>query len=366
MTAKADPQSHYYVQQNRRGGRLEQWRRDRSELRRGEEVEMVDSPVRNARIGMLAGPTTPMPTRIIDARILELAPGQRTSTHRHTHDAVLFVLSGSGRSVIGGQRVEWGEQDSLHTPAGVWHGHEATGAQSARLLVITDAPLVRALGLSSIEDIGHEAPPAPDAGPTPADTASTGTASADTDPTAADPSGYGYDLAHRTLDSSGTTDARVHTAFSDVTLRTNPKGTRTALLVDSSLGYRTSGLSIAMFRIAPGQAQSKHRHPGEAFLYIVSGTGYSVVNEQRYDWGPGDIVMVHQYVWHQHFNADPDNPAVVLRVHMWESLIDIMQCAMDPVPLYEDDHAMIEATAGGGVWQQTTPELSTRATGVTA
>jgi hypothetical protein len=28
--------------------------------------------------------------------------------------------------------------------------------------------------------------------------------------------------------------------------------------------------------------------------------------------------------------------------------------------MYEDDHAMIEATADGGVWQQTTPELAAR------
>ena len=51
---------------------------------------------------------------------------------------------------------------------------------------------------------------------------------------------------------------------------------------------------------------------------------------------------MHQYVWHQHFNGSPDRPATVIRMHMWESVIEMMQAAMDPVPLYEDEPGLEE------------------------
>jgi len=106
---------------------------------------------------------------------------------------------------------------------------------------------------------------------------------------------------------------------------------------------------MAMFQIPPGKAQARHRHPGEAILYIVQGRGYSVIDERRYEWEAGDAVLVHHYCWHQHFNADSERPAIVIRMHMWESIIQIMQAAMDPVPLYEDDPSM---HADEGVWDQ--------------
>lgn len=342
MSTTADPQSHYFVQLNRRSSRLAEWREARRELAHGSDVQIVHSAVRRVGVGMLAGAGSELPTRMIDARILELTPGRPSSTHRHMHDAVLFVLEGEGFTTIGGQRIAWRRWDALHTPTWVWHQHTATGSTPARLLALTDAPLVRALRLARLQDVGDGLPPAEPAPPAHAPDE--------------DVSAYRYDLLDGDA-SAAVSEGRLHTAFTDVTLRVNPKGTRTALLVDGSLGYRTSGLSIAMFQIAPGMAQSNHRHPGEAFLYVVSGRGYSVVDGRRYDWGSGDLVCVHQYVWHQHFNADPDNPAIVLRIHMWESMIDIMQCAMDPVPLYEDDHAMVQATSHGGVWTQRTPDL---------
>src|SRR5438445_110728 len=205
-----DPRSHYFVQRRRRFGFLEDWRRRRRAIARGDDVRLERSPARRAAFGFLAGGDSKVPMRVIDARILEVAPGETTSTHRHT-------------------------------------------------------------------------------------------------------------------------------AFADVTLRASPKGSRSALLVDRTLGYRTTGISLAMFEIRPGGAQSKHRHPGEALLYIVDGEGYSVIDDVKHEWRTGDAAIVHQYVWHQHFNASAERPATVIRMHMWESVIEMMQAAMDPVPLYEDE-----------------------------
>jgi gentisate 1,2-dioxygenase len=137
-------------------------------------------------------------------------------------------------------------------------------------------------------------------------------------------------------------NARRHTSFRALTLRTSPRGSRTALLVDRSLGYRTTGISIAMFQIPPGGKQANHRHPGEALLYIVEGEGHSVIDGVKYPWSAGDGAIVNQYVWHQHFNSSPDQTATVIRMHMWESIIETMQAAMDPIVLYEDEPGLEE------------------------
>ena len=325
-TEIVDPRSHYFVQRRRRMSFLDEWRRDRRKIARGKDVRLTRSPLRGASFGFLCGGDSGIPMRMIDARIIELEPGQRTSTHRHSHDAVCFVLEGQGATTVGADRFAWMRWDAMHTPAWSWHRHENTGKTKARLLAVSDAPLIATLGLSRIDDAG-DAPPEPDE---PVRTRATG--------------GTGYDLevAEATEMSQERRAARRHTSFGDLTLRSSPRGTRTALLVDRSLGYRTTGLSIALFQIPPGGRQSNHRHPGEALLYIVEGNGYSTIDGERIEWAAGDAPIVNQYVWHQHFNSSPENGATVIRMHMWESIIETMQAAMDPIPMYEDEPGLEE------------------------
>ncbi|MDR0359076.1 MAG: cupin domain-containing protein [bacterium] len=340
MTERPDPQNHYYLQLDRRFRFLEEWRTSRRELATAKDLVLGHSQTRNARVGVLVGDSAGVPTKMIDARVMELDAGQATSTHRHAHDAVIFVLQGRGTTIIDGERVEWEPWDVLHTPAWSWHAHMA--AEPARLLAVTDAPLLRALHLERVEDAGA---------------AERGLELLPAGGQETDGSLYEEELRASERAEVARAEARRITRWREVTLRLSPKGTRTALLVDRSLGFDTSGISLALFEIPPGKAQSKHRHPGEAILYIVRGRGYSVIEDRRYEWGTGDAVLVNQYVWHQHFNADPELPATVIRLHMWESIIEIMQAVMDPVPLYEDDPAL-----GGRdrAWDQATPEAARR------
>lgn len=329
-TEVVDPRSHYFVQRHRRFKFLEEWRRERRALARGADVKMVRSEARGATVGFLCGGDSGVPMRMIDARVVELAPGEMTSTHRHSHDAVCFVLDGQGVTTIGEDRYPWMRWDAFHTPAWSWHRHQNTGRTTARYLAITDAPLVATFGMARIEDIG-DAAPEPDAPPrVPASLAR---------------GGYDAEVAAAARAWEERRNARRHTSFGDLTLRSSPRGTRTALLVDRSLGYRTTGISIAMFQIPPGGKQANHRHPGEALLYIVEGDGYSVIDGVKHPWSTGDGAVVNQYVWHQHFNGSAERGATVIRTHMWESVIETMQAAMDPVPLYEDEPGLEERMA---------------------
>jgi mannose-6-phosphate isomerase-like protein (cupin superfamily) len=57
----------------------------------------------------------------------------------------------------------------------------------------------------------------------------------------------------------------------------------------------------------------KHRHQGGLVIYVIEGRGYTVVDGERFDWEKGDLVLLplrQGGVEHQHFNADPEKPAL--------------------------------------------------------
>ena len=67
-----------------------------------------------------------------------------------------------------------------------------------------------------------------------------------------------------------------------------------------------------MIQFAPGKTQSLHRHPGEAWLYVVEGYGHSFMGTapdkgEHHRWKKGDLIVVDHFLWHQHFNDDPKN-----------------------------------------------------------
>jgi quercetin dioxygenase-like cupin family protein len=49
----------------------------------------------------------------------------------------------------------------------------------------------------------------------------------------------------------------------------------------------------------------KHRHQGGIGLFVIEGKGYTVVNERRFDWDKGDLILLPVQAGgcvHQHFN----------------------------------------------------------------
>src|SRR5258705_10112381 len=86
---------------------------------------------------------------------------------------------------------------------------------------------------------------------------------------------------------AGTESARLITRFDDVRGLVTKRGARSLFLVDRSIGYHTAGLSAVMHELAPGLYQSRHRHGGEAWLYVVSGRGHSEVDGVDYPWDAG-------------------------------------------------------------------------------
>lgn len=297
--ADVDARSHHDVQRNRRTSFIERWREQRTEVVRPSDVEVVPV-VPGVKRGCYLGTDAGRPTRLLDCTLHRLESGAATTGHRHSWDVMVFVVSGTGWTEIDGRRVSWRPWDAVHLPSWAAHRHGTDDPRGAQLLSFSSRPVFESLN-------------------------SAWTLAAD-DP---DPR------------KGGRPDGRVHTDYDEIPLRANAKGTRSKFLVDPSIGSVTSGLTMVMTQYGPGLWQAKHRHPGEALLYVVEGRGHSYFGEEitggrEPAWQAGDLLVVDHFLWHQHFNDDPHLPARLLRVHLMETMLTTMQALLDPLPLLEE------------------------------
>ncbi len=89
----------------------------------------------------------------LDAHISEIPPGGHNKMHRHVNEAIIYILSGRGYSIIqreGDQpmRVDWEEGDMFSPPLFAWHQHfNAQTERPARYLAVTNVPLMLRLNL---------------------------------------------------------------------------------------------------------------------------------------------------------------------------------------------------------------------------
>jgi quercetin dioxygenase-like cupin family protein len=78
-------------------------------------------------------------------------------------------------------------------------------------------------------------------------------------------------------------------------------------------------LSSHLAELAPGGNSVRHRHTTEAYIYIVAGEGYSIINyegqpEERIEWKEGMLFSPPVWAWHQHFNSSDTEPARYLAI----------------------------------------------------
>lgn len=75
-----------------------------------------------------------------------LRPGERTRAKRETNSTLLFVLKGSGRSIIDGVTLDWGENDVIAVPNWMWTEHaNLSDREPAILYAVSDEPTMRKL-----------------------------------------------------------------------------------------------------------------------------------------------------------------------------------------------------------------------------
>jgi gentisate 1,2-dioxygenase len=75
----------------------------------------------------------------------------------------------------------------------------------------------------------------------------------------------------------------------------------------------TLGTMLQMLR--PGAHTKAHRHTGSAVYYVIRGQGSTIIDDKRFDWGPGDFLALPPWAKHEHINPSAWEEAWLFQVN---------------------------------------------------
>ena len=230
------------------------------------------------------------------ASIQVILPGEVAEAHRHSASAFRFIMHGTGASTtVDGQAYPMNEGDLVLTPPWTWHDHTHRGAEPMIWLDVLDISLMRSMhaaffqphpdGLQRIDDVPDQSWRAYGSGlmrpPR------TGPAPAAVNPLLVYP-------AQRTTEALESASGLPSDPHEDVVLEyQNPIDGGPAMTV----------LAMKRFKLRPGFQGRARRRTGSTLLYVMEGTGRTVVAGNTFDWGPGDFIAVPPWAWLEHHNS---------------------------------------------------------------
>ena len=238
-----------------------------------------------------------------DAYVLEIEPGGKTDVLHHLFEAGIVVLDGNGATsfwqpTTERQTVEWQPGSLFAPPLNCYYQHfNLSGTQPARLLVVTNEPMVINLFRNTQYVFNSE-----------------------------------YVFRDR---YQGEQDYFVDHGFQDgSTWKTNfVPDLRTFRLQDyrskeargagnASMSFAlSSNLMAAGVSLFPvGMYKKAHRHGLGAHILILQGQGFSLLwsegdERRRVEWREGSLISPKEMEYHQHFNTGP-SPAMYLKFRL--------------------------------------------------
>jgi gentisate 1,2-dioxygenase len=232
-----------------------------------------------AAVGGAAGTTTNL-----NANVQILMPGETARPHRHSMNALRFVLEGEGAvTVVDGKTCMMAKGDLITTPGWSWHEHKHLGADPIIWLDVLDASLHRYLGTAIFQ------PGPPNA--LPSTTPDSAYASA----------GFLPDGIEGTAGSPlfryPWTAARSAVAAAPIG-RDGARRVRYANPLDG--GPCTAFLDCYLTEIAPGSPTRPFKTSANAVCAVVEGAGASRIGETVMPWKANDIFSMPQGNWIAH------------------------------------------------------------------
>jgi len=307
----------------------------KEELKRREEApvhiprEKIDREFHGHNWVLLVDPRIGFNSRIIRFWINGFPPGEennewKTLGHRHTVEAVIYIVKGHGYSIIDGVRYDWEEGDFMCVPVFAWHRHVNLSNEDMVYVASTTGPLSMGIGVAIYEDErypeywvfaqkGDDAMRSLIPGATEIPDAQRGVP-AGTELSQFDNSTaaklYFDQLQFAENEEEERRKGKVLVKSKDLKFEKTPMGW-VAPVVDPKLGFHVKVMSTLVAEISPGKRSGAHRHHYEEVNHILSGEGYSIIEDKRYEWKKGDSLAIPVFSWHQHFNTGKE-PARIL------------------------------------------------------
>ncbi|GLY85654.1 cupin domain-containing protein [Actinoallomurus iriomotensis] len=226
--------------------------------------------------------------------------GRETApAHRHTPGAIRFVLEGEGVfTTVNGDACDMRPGDLVLTPAWAWHDHSSTTDGSMLWFDGLDLPMIEALDGIFFEP--YPATSQPVGGERNRSVAAYGASSgrfADEQVTGAlDPKPSPL-LIYRWNDTAAELDRRAAERPDAATVAVEFANPRSGASVLPTL-------ACGVRRLIAGRSTTPCRRSGNQIFVVHRGVGHSVIDEQRFDWEPGDMFVVPSWSAVEHHAAE--------------------------------------------------------------
>ncbi|SDI55612.1 gentisate 1,2-dioxygenase [Paraburkholderia steynii] len=298
----------------------------------GEEIEAevarladLPAPVDGRRQSLIVHPAArehaPGLAPGIQVMLQVLLPGESTRPMRHNATEVNFCIRGAGRTIVAGRSIAFSQYDVWNHPSYVPYQHINDTDEIQVRLVYSNISLLQQLEIY-----------VPDFDVSLNDESGAAVMHAGDDPKRKNPFGTfpigtdgGLLMPYETLINPTVVESKpLHFPWQNVkaeldklaALGSDYIGRRLYMLYNPTTG-RTNGITpnfFATMTIRPPKIVDRpHRHVSAAINYYFSGSGYSMVAGNRYEWKAGDL-MLSAPGWAVHNHASYDEPVYELTI----------------------------------------------------
>jgi gentisate 1,2-dioxygenase len=225
-----------------------------------------------------------------------LLPGEVAPSHRHSQSAIRFIIEGSGGAytTVNGEKTYMERGDLILTPPWTWHDHGHEGSEPVFWMDGLDVGLVKTLTGSFFEPYHEDKYPL--SGPPDQSTAryASGVRAISERRKHGYPSpliNYKWHHIRQALAGLSRFDPDPYDGFAVDYI--NP----------TSGGSADARLGTTMQKLSAGYHTQAHRHVHSAVYHVFEGTGYTVINGQKFEWETGDFFIIPPWSYHEHHNT---------------------------------------------------------------
>lgn len=239
----------------------------------------------------------------VDVQVWEIPPGRETSPQRHLYEEVIYVLDGTGSTVVetaSGERhsFEWRTSSLFAIPLNARYRHyNGSGTRRARLASVTDLPIVMNVFRSEPFVFENRWAFPERSGPE--------------QHFRGDGTFIPASPGRHMWETNFVPDLR---AFKLREWKARGAGGSSIMFVlaDGTMHAHVSEMPVGTYK-------KGHRHGPDFHVFAVTGEGYSLYwyegepELRRFDWKHGAVFAPADRLYHQHFNVSPE-PARYLAV----------------------------------------------------
>jgi gentisate 1,2-dioxygenase len=276
------------------------WRYDDLRPKLIESAKLISKEQAERRVLVLENPSlrgTTFVTNTLYAGLQIILPGEIARSHRHTPNALRFLVEGEGGyTIVNGERADMRRGDFIVTPNWGWHAHGNDGSGPVVWMDGLDTPFTRFFGATFRENFdGKENEPARRHGSSLAEFGS------NLLPLDYKPRGpaspvliYPYERTRAALDFASRNEAP-HPALGFKMRYANPGTGR----------HPFPTMAVAMQLLPKGFSGANYRSTDGAVFAVVEGNGRIEIGGQTFSFGPRDIFVAPSWQTYRLF-ADSD------------------------------------------------------------